>query len=121
MKKFYLSLLGSALLSIVVLGWLIDAFSQQTHSPQDEFSLQSKLLMGFSQQLLQLPPAERSQYTQQLASQFELPLTYRATETLALPNSLLQQMNKTGGLILEDQHWSKLRAILLEDRVYDKP
>ncbi|MDP2636424.1 MULTISPECIES: HAMP domain-containing sensor histidine kinase [unclassified Pseudoalteromonas] len=103
MKKFYLSLLGSALLSIVVLGWLIDAFSQQTHSPQDEFSLQSKLLMGFSQQLLQLPPAERSQYTQQLASQFELPLTYRATETLALPNSLLQQMNKTGGLILEDQ------------------
>ena len=103
MKKFYLSLLGSALLSIVVLGWLIDAFSQQAHSPQDEFALQSKLLMGFSQQLSLIEPVERNQFTQQLATQFDLPLTYRATETLALPNSLLIQMNKTGGLILEDQ------------------
>ena len=24
-------------------------------------------------------------------------------------------------LMLTDEHWSKLRAILLEDRVYDKP
>ncbi|MCQ8877317.1 ATP-binding protein [Pseudoalteromonas shioyasakiensis] len=103
MKKFYISLLGSALLSIVVLGWLIDAFSQQTSATNDEFELQSKLLMGLSQQISAVPQQQRVTVTQQLASQFSLPLTYRATQALALPASLVNEMNKKGGLILEDQ------------------
>lgn len=103
MKKFYISLLGSALLSIVVLGWLIDAFSQQTYSSKDEFELQSKLLMGFSQQVTTVAAQQRAAFTQQLAAQFSLPLTYRATQALALPTSLVNEMNKDGGLILEDQ------------------
>lgn len=103
MKKFYISLLSSALLSIVVLGWLIDAFSQQTYSSKDEFALQSKLLMGFSKQISNQPLKQRTQFTKQLALQFSLPLTYRATQTLALPAFLMQEMNQDGGLILEDQ------------------
>ncbi|KPH63986.1 histidine kinase [Pseudoalteromonas porphyrae] len=103
MKKFYLSLLASALLSIVILGWLIDAFSQQTHHTEDEFALQSKILMGFSQQIIAQPLDKRVRFTQNLAEQFSLPLTYRATQSLALPASLLTQMRAPGGLILEDQ------------------
>ncbi|KKL28241.1 hypothetical protein LCGC14_2377090, partial [marine sediment metagenome] len=103
MKKFYLSLLTSALLSIVVLGWLIDAFSQQTHTSQDEFALQSKLLMGFSQQIAAQAVQQRADYTALLAEQFSLGLSYRATQSLALPPSLLEQINAKGGLILEDQ------------------
>ena len=103
MKKFYLSLLASALLSIVILGWLIDAFSQQTHTSQDEFGFQSKLLMGFSQQIASQPFMQRADYTALLAQQFSLGLSYRATQSLALPPSLLEEINAEGGLILEDQ------------------
>ncbi|MBH0056393.1 ATP-binding protein [Pseudoalteromonas sp. SWXJZ94C] len=103
MKKFYISLLGSALLSIVVLGWLIDAFSQQAHTPQDEFSVQSKMITGFSKQLANIPTSERSAYVKQLANEFDLLIDYKLNESLALPPSLLLQMHSLGGLILEDQ------------------
>ena len=103
MKKFYISLLGSALVSIVVLGWLIDAFSQQAHTPQDEFSVQSKMMMGFSKQLANIPTSERGAYVKQLGEEFELSIDYKPNESLALPPSLLLQMHAVGGLILEDQ------------------
>lgn len=103
MKKFYISLLSSALLSIVVLGWLIDAFSQQTQMSQDEFSVQSKMIMGFSKQLANIPTSERGRYVKQLANEFNLLIDYKLNESLALPPSLLLQMHTAGGLILEDQ------------------
>ncbi|WP_404340606.1 ATP-binding protein [Pseudoalteromonas mariniglutinosa] len=103
MKKFYISLLGSALLSIIVLGWLIDAFSQQTHQPNDEFSLQSNMLQGFSQQLTAQPNAARPTFVKQLSDDFNIQLEYRLTQSLALPASLLSEINKPSGLILEDQ------------------
>ncbi|KAA1160099.1 two-component sensor histidine kinase [Pseudoalteromonas fuliginea] len=103
MKKFYISLLSSALLSIVVLGWLIDAFSQQTQTSEDEFSVQSKMIMGFSKQLANIPTSERGRYVKQLANEFNLLIDYKHNESLALPPSLLLQMHTAGGLILEDQ------------------
>ncbi|TMO03046.1 ATP-binding protein [Pseudoalteromonas sp. S558] len=103
MKTFYISLLGSALLSIVVLGWLIDTFSQQTHSPQDEFAVQSKMITGFSQQLTYIATSERKAYVKKLADDFDLLLDYKLNDSLALPPSLLLQMHRPNGLILEDQ------------------
>lgn len=103
MKKLYWSLLSSALLSIAILGWLIDAFSQQTHTPEDEFYLQSKLLTGFAKQIASKPAKERAQFTQSLATDFNLPLNYRLTNSLALPASLVAQMYSSDGIILEDQ------------------
>ncbi|MDO6637892.1 ATP-binding protein [Pseudoalteromonas carrageenovora] len=103
MKKFYISLLGSALLSIVVLGWLIDAFSQRAHTPQDEFSQQSRMITGFSKQLANIPTPERSSYVKQLAQEFDILIDYKPNESLALPPSLLLQMHTPDGLILEDQ------------------
>ena len=78
MKKFYISLLGSALLSIVVLGWLIDAFSQRAHTPHDEFSQQSKMITGFSKQLVNIPTPERSEYVKQLAQEFDILIDYNS-------------------------------------------
>ena len=103
MKKFYISLLGSALLSIVVLGWLIDAFSQQTQTPHDEFSLQSQMINGFSKHLSSVATSERAAYVKQLANDFNVKLDYKNNESLALPPSLILQMHTQSGLILEDQ------------------
>lgn len=103
MTKFYISLLSSALLSIIVLGWLIDAFSQRTHSPKDEFSLQSTMIEGFSKQLADVPTSERATYVKKIAHDFNLLIDYKPNESLALPPSLLLQMHARGGLILEDK------------------
>lgn len=103
MKKFYISLLSSALLTIVALGWLIDAFSQRAHAPQDEFNIQSKMMQGFSKQLANIPTSERKNYIKQLANQFELSMSYKHNDALALPPSLLLQMHSPEGLILEDE------------------
>lgn len=103
MKKLYWSLLSSALLSIAILGWLIDAFSQQTHTPEDEFYLQSKLLTGFATQIAKQPVSQRAALSQLLASDFDLPLDYRSSSSLALPASLVAQMHSPDGIILEDQ------------------
>ncbi|WP_075593717.1 ATP-binding protein [Pseudoalteromonas sp. PAB 2.2] len=103
MKKFYISLLGSALISIIVLGWLIDAFSQQTHTPQDEFYNQTQMIKGFAKQLVAMAPTERERAIKQLNSYFNVQLEYRPTQSLALPHSLLQQITQPNGLILEDQ------------------
>jgi signal transduction histidine kinase len=103
MKKLYIWLLGSALFSIILLGWLIDAFSQRTHKPQDEFSVQSKIIAGFSHHLAHIPTPQRSDYIAQMAKDFSLQLTYKPNESLALPPSLLLQIHSSEGLILEDQ------------------
>ena len=103
MKKFYISLLGSALLSIIVLGWLIDAFSQQAHAPLDEFSVQSQIIVGLSKQLTTLKPDARPQQVIKLAADFDLILNYKLNQSLALPLALLDKMQTQGGLILEDE------------------
>lgn len=103
MKKFYISLLGSALLSIIVLGWLIDAFSQQAHAPLDEFSVQSQIIVGLSKQLTALKPDARPQQVTKLAADFDLILNYKLNQSLALPLALLDKMQTQGGLILEDE------------------
>ncbi|MEJ6497632.1 MULTISPECIES: ATP-binding protein [Pseudoalteromonas] len=103
MKKFYLSLLGSALLSIIVLGWLIDAFSQQTQAPQDVFSSETQMIKGFAKQIAKLDAKQREQAITDINQDFAVQLEYRPTQSLALPHSLLSQITQPSGLILEDQ------------------
>jgi|TARA_B100000470_G_scaffold147915_1_gene114979 signal transduction histidine kinase len=102
-KKFYLSLLGSALLSIIILGWLIDAFSQQTQTPHDVFYSETQMIKGFAKQLAAISPSQRPQAIKQLNDDFTVQLEYRPTQSLALPQSLLAQITQPSGLILEDQ------------------
>ena len=94
MKKFYISLLGSALLSIIVLGWLIDAFSQQTQTPQDVFSSETQMIKGFAKQLAKLDAKQREQAITDINQDFAVQLEYRPTQSLALPHSLLSQITQ---------------------------
>ncbi len=103
MKKLYISLLGSALLSIIVLGWLIDAFSQRTQAPQDIFHSETQIIKGAAKQLAKLDPSQREQAITEFNQDFLVQLSYRPTQSLALPESLLSQIMQPNGLILEDQ------------------
>jgi signal transduction histidine kinase len=103
LKKLYLYLLASALLSIVVLGWLIDTFNQQAFSPEDNFVWQRNITGGFIKQLERQPKAERDMFAKTVSKEFSLNVSYRDGESLALPSELKSEMFTPQGLLLEDE------------------
>ncbi|TMP28621.1 two-component sensor histidine kinase [Pseudoalteromonas rubra] len=102
MKKLYLYLLASALISIVVLGWLLDTLSQQAEPAEDAFAWQAKLLYGVTNQSASIPETLRPAYMEQVSKDFDLPITYSSGDSLALPVELKNQMMQPEGLLLED-------------------
>lgn len=103
MKKLYLYLLASALLSIVVLGWLIDTFNQQAFSPDDNFMWQRNITGGFIKQLERQPAKLRASFANTISQEFSLDVSYRDGQSLALPSELKDEMFTPHGLLLEDE------------------
>ncbi|NOU50843.1 two-component sensor histidine kinase [Pseudoalteromonas sp. JBTF-M23] len=103
MRKLYIYLLTSALVSIVVLGWLIDIFSEQTLETDNHFGWQSTLAGGAAKQVARQAPAQRTNYIETLRTDYELEISYKKGDTLAVPSELKAQMLTNNGLVLEDQ------------------
>ena len=103
MKKLYLYLLASALLSIVVLGWLIDTFNQQALSIEDEFVWQRSITGGFIKQLERQPENNRVEFAKLISVEFSLDVSYQNGESLALPAELKKEIFSEKGLLLEDE------------------
>ncbi|TLX46143.1 two-component sensor histidine kinase [Pseudoalteromonas phenolica] len=103
MKKLYLYLLASALLSIVVLGWLIDTFNQQAFSPDDNFMWQRNITGGFIKQLERQPVKLRASFANTISQEFSLDVSYKDGQSLALPSELKDEMFTPQGLLLEDE------------------
>ena len=103
MKKLYLYLLASALLSIVVLGWLIDTFNQQAFSPDDNFMWQRNITGGFIKQLERQPIKQRASFANTISQEFSLNVSYKDGQSLALPSELKNEMFTPQGLLLEDE------------------
>jgi signal transduction histidine kinase len=103
LKKLYLYLLASALLSIVVLGWLIDTFNQQAFSPDDNFMWQRNITGGFIKQLERQPSKQRASFANTISQEFSLDVSYKDGQSLALPSELKDEMFTPQGLLLEDE------------------
>lgn len=103
MRKLYLYLLSSAIISLVVLGWLIDSFSQTTLEVEDRFTWESKIAAGIASHVSQAPPHEQAALTLALATDFNLDIRLKEGSTLALPKELKNAIVEPQGLILEDQ------------------
>lgn len=103
MRKLYLYLLSSALISLVVLGWLIDSFSQTTLEVEDRFTWESKIAAGIATHIAQAPIDQQASLTNDLANDFNLDIRLKEGSTLALPKELKNAIIESQGLILEDQ------------------
>ncbi|BBN81150.1 two-component sensor histidine kinase [Pseudoalteromonas sp. A25] len=103
MRKLYIYLLTSALVSIVVLGWLIDLFSEQTFETENHFGWQSTLASGAAKQVARQSLGQRASFIETLSADYELEISYKKGDTLAVPSELKVQMLQSKGLILEDQ------------------
>ncbi|MBS3796307.1 ATP-binding protein [Pseudoalteromonas sp. BDTF-M6] len=102
MKKLYISLLGTALLSVVLLSWLIDGIANDNDEHND-FSQQQALLSGMLSYLGSYPAEQQRQRLAELNSHFNLDLGYAANSTLALPSPLRQQLEHYQGITLADE------------------
>ncbi|CCQ11648.1 Signal transduction histidine kinase [Pseudoalteromonas luteoviolacea B = ATCC 29581] len=102
MRKLYLSLLSSALFSLVVLGWLIDSFSQNSLDVEDKFAWESKIVAGITSHLESVNIEDRNALTAKFAQNFKLDIKMKEASSLALPTELTKQMLEYEGLILED-------------------
>ncbi|WMN59715.1 ATP-binding protein [Pseudoalteromonas xiamenensis] len=103
MRKLYLYLLASAILSLVILGWLIDSFSQTTLEVEDRFAWESKIAAGVAAHVSTLPNTLRAKTAATLANEFDIDIRLKEGTTLALPKELKTAMLDPEGLILEDQ------------------
>jgi signal transduction histidine kinase len=102
-KKLYLYLLTSAIISIVLLSLLIDVFNQQTAPSVESFTWENTLTNGFAKQVARQPVEQRADFTQRLSNDFNIALTYRKGDTLALPIELKTKMLNEGQLLLEEE------------------
>ena len=102
MKKLYLSLLATALLSVVLLSWLIDGIASD-HDEHNDFIQQQALLGGMLSYLASYPTEQQRQQLATLNSHFNLNIGYAANSDLALPSPLRQQLYQEQGLTLADE------------------
>ncbi|MEJ6473156.1 sensor histidine kinase [Pseudoalteromonas piscicida] len=104
MKKLYIYLLAGALISIFALGWVIDTYNQQTAPLENSFEWQSKLMTGLAQQVSDIDPNKRAEFTELLSTQFNINITYKDGDTLAMPPELKQKMVQPDGLVIENEN-----------------
>ncbi|MCG7548245.1 HAMP domain-containing sensor histidine kinase [Pseudoalteromonas sp. Of7M-16] len=101
MRKLYLSLLTGVIISIILLGWLIDTFSEQTAPDEDNFFWQAKLLVGIANQAGNNPINDRASFIEQAGRDFDLKIAYHSGASLALPTELTEQMHRPQGLLID--------------------
>ncbi|MBR8841441.1 MULTISPECIES: HAMP domain-containing sensor histidine kinase [Pseudoalteromonas] len=104
MKKLYIYLLAGALISIFALGWVIDTYNQQTAPLEDSFEWQSKLITGLAKQVADIEQGKREDATALIAKQFDINISYKDGETLAMPLELKQRMLQPDGLVIENEN-----------------
>ena len=87
MKKLYLSLLCTALISVVLLSWLIDSFASGP-TQQDDFTQQRQVLAGMVSYLSEYEAKNQQHGLDALNQHFKLDIGLENNTTLALPNAL---------------------------------
>ncbi|MCF2856244.1 HAMP domain-containing histidine kinase [Pseudoalteromonas sp. SMS1] len=101
MRKLYLSLLTGVIISIIVLGWLIDTLNEQTSPDDDSFFWQAKLLVGIANQASSTPVNERLAFVKKAGEDFALTISYHSGASLALPSEVTEQMYRPQGLLID--------------------
>ena len=103
MKRLYISIIFSVLSALFLINWGVDrlASNQATEEGNSELSLHQALLDGFEHQLSRTSEGDLHQKATELASQFKTSINLLDLESLALPESLLPELKKPGGLALD--------------------
>ncbi|MEW6989239.1 ATP-binding protein [Colwelliaceae bacterium 6441] len=118
MTRLFLSIIIAVLGSLFIIGWGLDKLvADQTHTEESpEIVIYKKLLEGFSQQLGSVAQSELVATTENMANNYQVAVTLDTISNVALPETLLEQLSQSGGLLLAtDQQTYLLRKIPFHD------
>lgn len=100
MTRLFSGLLLTGLLSLFLLGYLIDRVTDSEQSPSRQETLSAHLLDYLVSQSRLLPEQQLQHHYQQQAAALGLPLQLAPYQALALPPELTAQLASPGGLAL---------------------
>jgi len=106
MRGLYLSIIFTVLSSLFFIGWGLDEIveSIEMHNEANQDSpntlIYRKLINGLSQKLNSIPKDELEDTITQFQQQYEISGKLALSKNIALPHSLLLQLEQKGGLLL---------------------
>ncbi|GAA6172201.1 ATP-binding protein [Colwellia sp. KU-HH00111] len=110
MRGLYLSIMFTVLGSLFFVGWGLDKLAQHAGSGQDGKQenqitlLYRQLAQGLTQQLNSLPETALTTTVHQFQQQYQIPSHLVLSADIALPNTLLTQLEHDGSLLLASQN-----------------
>lgn len=110
MRGLYVSIIFTVLGSLFFIGWGLDKLAEHTSSEQQDpqesqsTALYRQLADGLAQQLNQLPEQVLISTVQQFQQQYKIITHLVLSNDVALPSSLLTQLEHDNGLLLASQN-----------------
>jgi signal transduction histidine kinase len=110
MRGLYLSIVFTVLGSLFFVGWGLDKLAEHAESKQENNQenqitlLYRQLAQGLAQQLNALPEKSLTDKVSQFQQQYNITSHLVLSHDVALPSSLLAQLNQNGGLLLASQN-----------------
>ena len=113
MKRIYYSILVTALISLFLLGKLIDELFDAQYESQEisEFVSERHFTKGLSRQLAAVSAEQLPAQVNQLGEQFEVKLSLEKAADFSLSPEILQQLKSDGLVIDSDSGMQLLRSI----------
>ena len=105
MKSLYASIIFTAFSALFFIGWGLDKLVADHSVSEDsqEIIFYKQLIEGLSQQLNQVSPEEIPQETTKFSQFFQMDLTLKNADNIALPRTLSSKLSQDGGLLLASE------------------
>lgn len=110
MRGLYLSIIFTVLSSLFFVGWGLDKLAEHAESGQESnqenqiTQLYQQLAQGLAQQLNGLPEKSLTDTVRHFQQQYKITSHLVLSDDIALPSSLLVQLEQNGGLLLASQN-----------------
>ncbi len=109
MRSLYLSIVITVLTAILALGWGLDSLvAEQTPKESSDITIYKTLIDGLATQLTPNNQSELNHQFNLVSNSFKFELSLLKMEDIALPPSLLKQLDSPGGVLLASQKGSYL-------------
>lgn len=105
MKSLYASIIFTVFGSLFFIGWGLDKLVVDHTVSEDskEIVFYKQLIEGLSQQLNQLPKADIPKEAEKFQQFFQMDLSLKNADNIALPRTLSSKLSQNGGLLLASE------------------
>ncbi|GLR70994.1 HAMP domain-containing sensor histidine kinase [Agaribacter marinus] len=104
MKKIYLGIVFTVVMSLFFVGWVIDQFAESNMDEKDsESAIYDSMMMSVAHGLTHVQVSDFNQYLTKISTDTGLDFTLEQSDSIALPSSLLDKLNEQDVLSLQTE------------------